>query len=115
MPTAPLRTCSYPNCGALVVRGRCAAHETGAWRGDSPAPPRIRGRKLQRLRDRLFSQQPLCVLCVAKGRTTLATIRDHIVPLAEGGMDDNTNVQAICKDCSDAKTAKESQRGRMKW
>jgi 5-methylcytosine-specific restriction endonuclease McrA len=34
------------------------------------------------------------------------------VPLAEGGPDAPTNVQALCQDCSDAKTEIESRRGR---
>jgi 5-methylcytosine-specific restriction protein A len=75
------------------------------------APPRIRGRRLQALRKRLFADSPLCVLCRAQGRISEATIRDHIVPLAEGGLDDDRNVQALCVDCSDAKTQREAERG----
>ena len=41
----------------------------------------------------------------------MATIRDHIVPLAEGGRDTDDNTQALCEACSDTKTAAESQRG----
>ena len=57
---------------------------------------------------------PLCVLCRALGRRTLATIRDHIIPLAEGGADDSTNQQGLCKDCSDIKTQTEALRGRQR-
>jgi len=64
------------------------------------------------MRNRLFNEQPLCVLCMKEGRTTVATIRDHIIPLAEGGPDDETNEQPLCQACSDAKTAVEAQRGR---
>jgi 5-methylcytosine-specific restriction protein A len=45
------------------------------------------------------------------GRARPATVRDHIVPLAEGGLDDDRNVQAICTPCSDAKTQREAERG----
>ena len=76
----------------------------------------MRGRKLQRLRNQLFDKQPLCVLCLLKGRTTVATIRDHVVPLAEGGLDDETNTQPICEECHELKTAEESKRGiRRGW
>lgn len=71
----------------------------------------MRGRKLQQARQRLFAEQPLCVLCLQQGRYALATIRDHIVPLAEGGVDDDTNVQGLCNDCSDTKTRQEAKRG----
>ena len=58
------------------------------------------------LRDVLFAKEPLCRTCGAA-----ATIRDHIIPIAEGGTDDSSNIQALCKDCSDAKTHQESKRG----
>jgi 5-methylcytosine-specific restriction protein A len=41
----------------------------------------------------------------------VATIRDHIVPLAEGGLDAESNIQALCQACSDAKTETEARRG----
>jgi 5-methylcytosine-specific restriction protein A len=63
------------------------------------------------MRARLFARQPWCVACLTVGRQTKATIRDHIVPLGEGGRDDETNEQALCRECSDVKTARESQRG----
>jgi len=66
------------------------------------------------MRAALFLQCPLCVLCLLKGITVPATIRDHIIPLAEGGVDDNSNCQAICQQCSDAKTRAESTRGQQR-
>jgi 5-methylcytosine-specific restriction protein A len=48
------------------------------------------------------------------GKRTLATIRDHIVPLAEGGQDTETNAQPLCQACSDTKTYAEAQRGRRR-
>jgi 5-methylcytosine-specific restriction protein A len=82
------------------------------WRTTSGSPrPRIRGRQLQRLRMRLFAAHPYCVLCPKRGTHNLATIRDHRIPLAEGGRDDATNEQPICADCNRIKTAEESARG----
>lgn len=81
------------------------------WTKVGPAPPRIRGRKLMQLRVRLFARQPWCVLCLQAGRFTRPTIRDHTIPLAEGGRDDETNDQAICADCHRLKTREESARG----
>jgi 5-methylcytosine-specific restriction protein A len=47
-----------------------------------------------------------------EGRRTLATIRDHIVPLAEGGAEGTEeNEQPLCRAHSDAKTAEEAKRG----
>jgi 5-methylcytosine-specific restriction enzyme A len=41
----------------------------------------------------------------------VATIRDHIVPLAEGGTDDDLNSQPLCAACHRRKTERESARG----
>lgn len=112
MPMAPLKPCPAPRCPNLVRSGRCPDHQVDTslgWRGDTQ---RIRGRRLQRLRRELFEREPLCRPCRNAGRTVLATIRDHIIPLAEGGTDDDTNIQPVCQDCSDVKTREEAMRGR---
>lgn len=64
------------------------------------------------MRANLFSRHPLCEPCEAAGRVTIATIRDHRIPLAEGGADDETNEQAICKACHTEKSLAEALRGR---
>lgn len=104
----PLRVCAQAGCPTLVPRGRCAEHDKGSWHSEQP---RIRGRRLQTLRAALFASEPLCRTCLIDGRTTPATIRDHVIPLAEGGTDTEDNVQPLCQDCSDIKTQAESMRG----
>lgn len=84
---------------------------SGQWTRTGPAIPRIRGRALQHLRAKLFARQPWCVLCLKAGRWTRPSIRDHTIPLAEGGRDDATNEQAICAECNRDKTREESARG----
>jgi len=55
----------------------------------------------------------LCVLCLAKVPPCyrVATIRDHTVPLEEGGRDDGTNAQPVCAECHAIKTEQERIRG----
>ena len=72
------------------------------------AGKRTRGRKLQRQRAALFANAPLCAECARHGRIAVATERDHIVPLADGGADDDENVQGLCSACHAAKTAREA-------
>lgn len=68
------------------------------------------------MRADLFKRKPLCEVCESEGRTTLATIRDHKTPLAEGGADDDTNEQSICEPCHALKTKAETARGvRRAW
>lgn len=55
--------------------------------------------------------QYLCQLCKQKGRITEATEMDHIVNVAEGGTDDECNLQSLCTPCHDAKSQAEARRG----
>ena len=111
MPTAALRVCS--TCQGRHGAGEhCPQKAGGRWQGVSPS--RIRGRRLQRERATLFSNEPFCRACKAAGRTMLAVIRDHIIPLTEGGLDVTENTQPLCQECSDIKTRAESMRGRLR-
>lgn len=117
MPSAPLRPCPIPGCPELIRSGRCVKHggpaDVHRWDTDRRPVERVRGRRLQALRAQLFTHEPLCRACAALGLVRAATIRDHIVPLFEGGDEDDTNIQPLCQTCSDAKTHVESLRGRQ--
>ena len=118
MPTAAPRPCSHPGCGVLVRdgSGRCAKHPKQSWAKKPTAAKRITGRKLQQLRKDLFEREPLCRPCYRKGVVTLATMRDHVVSVEEGGSDTDDNVQPICKPCHDVKSEAERARGvRRAW
>lgn len=115
MPKAAPRPCTYPGCAALVHGGRrCDKHPLPTWTKRADAPKRVTGRKLQRMREQLFQRQPLCVECERHGRVRLATQRDHIIPLAEGGRDDSSNEQGLCEACHEAKSLRERTRGRAR-
>jgi len=115
MPRSALHACAVPGCGALLEVGggaRCPQHAVPNWRAvHRDTPPRIRGTHLQRLRRQLFDRYPLCVVCEQQGRVSVAVIRDHVVPLGEGGTETEDNTQALCQSCSDAKTREEAKRG----
>ena len=49
--------------------------------------------------------QWLCQPCLSRGRPTPATEVDHIKPKAKGGTDASDNLQAICRDCHEAKSS----------
>lgn len=53
----------------------------------------------------------VCQPCKRADRVTLATEVDHVIPQAEGGTDQDTNLQAICEACHKTKTAAETARG----
>lgn len=116
MPSAAPKPCSQPGCGVLVRDGtsRCGKHQREAWAKKPTAPTRTTGRRLQAMRQALFTRQPLCVECEKAGRVTLATERDHIVPLTEGGEDTDENTQGLCRPCHDEKSLGERLRAQRR-
>lgn len=60
---------------------------------------RLRGRAGQRQRlRRLQRTAGLCELCRDGGTTREATVVDHVVPLALGGTDDDSNTRNLCAE-----------------
>lgn len=58
-------------------------------------------------RRRRLQAEPLCRDCKAKGRVTAATVPDHIVPLAQGGTDEDANIRCLCADCHRLRTGEQ--------
>lgn len=110
MPGAALQICAYPGCGRL----NCERHKRKPWQSRPDITKRITGRKLQALREQLFQEHPLCEECLRKTppRYSASAQRDHIIPLAEGGTEDPSNIQALCNECHEKKSQAESLRGR---
>lgn len=54
----------------------------------------------------------LCQPCLQEDRVMPAVAVDHILAKAEGGTDEEQNLQAICKRCHKLKTEMESKRAR---
>jgi len=73
---------------------------------------RIRGRKLQAIREAHFRLHPLCVRCVDLDARPLqpATELDHIVALCNGGRDVESNRQGLCPAHHLEKTAQDMGR-----
>lgn len=119
MPTAAPRPCTYACCGKLVLGGsRCEQHrrlDTNRF-GDRRRGSRHErgyGTAWDKQRKRILERDcGLCQPCKRRGWLTQATMVDHIVPKAEGGSDDDTNLQSICGDCHGEKTAAEAARAR---
>jgi 5-methylcytosine-specific restriction protein A len=101
MPTAALRPCRVCKVVGCTVHAK-----KGDFDHASPRP-RLRGRRLQRAREALFADDPFCAIC----RRRLASVRDHIRPVAEGGTEEPANIQGLCSTCNRIKTAQEAARG----
>lgn len=119
MPYAAPKPCAV--CGALVRDGtsRCEAHKVKpgsfADRRRGTSTERGYGAAWRRVRDRIMRRDGgvcRCAECKQLGRIREAHEVDHIVPKAQGGTDDDDNLQAINRECHKAKTAREAAEGR---
>lgn len=73
-----------------------------------PETPRMRGAKLQARNARLARRSPLCVECEREGYATPVEEWDHRIALEDGGADDESNLQGLCRRHHRAKSAREN-------
>lgn len=113
MPFAPKRPCKEHGCPALVDRGYCDRHQrvqrVRVERSRESSCKRGYDRTWRKQREVELAAEPLCRECLKHGRTTPATIRDHIIPHRGDPVlfRDPANRQSLCKSCHDIKTASE--------
>lgn len=125
MPVSAPRPCRHPGCGVLVRdgSGRCEKHKvregTFADGRRGSRHERGYGSAWDKRRERILRRDcGLCQECLRNGVVTsvgdkpYSAFCDHIVPKAEGGTDDDANLQTLCRSCHTAKTDREKLRGR---
>jgi len=110
VPWLSSHPCRYPGCGTLI-RGKpgfCEDHRSAARkRQDERRPSASRrgyGPDWRRRRAAFLDEHPFCMRPLGKGLTcsSEAVVVDHVVPLREGGADDESNWQSLCKSCHDS-------------
>ena len=120
MPNAPTHYC-LGGCGKRLPMGttycpECKKRMRAPDRRPSPGKRYGEdgyGRKWRDQRARKLRRNPLCEICEKEGRTTLATMVDHIIPVSEGGgMYDMDNLQSLCRLCHARKTAEDIKRAK---
>jgi 5-methylcytosine-specific restriction enzyme A len=102
MPTRALSPCTYPRCGQIIVKGRCARHKTKDDRRAMPAG-RGYGARWRRARRDYLLRHPFRAHCRSEDCTTAASVVDHVEPY-RGDMVkfwDVTNWQSLCAPCHD--------------
>ena len=115
MPKKPKRPCSYPGCGRLTDGQYCDEHRFSIDRQYNrylrdPDTNKRYGRAWKKLRARFLLLHPLCEQCKCEGRLTAAEEVHHLLPLANGGTNDDGNLMALCKSCHSRITIGSSNR-----
>lgn len=114
MPQRPLRPCPKVGCSTLIRNGcppdcNRPTHDPEAERRRLSANKRGYGAMWRKRRASALARQPLCVACKVKGRVTIAVDVDHRIPKAQGGTDAAENLQPLCRECHEEKTARENR------
>jgi 5-methylcytosine-specific restriction protein A len=78
-----------------------------AWSKES-ASSRGYGSAWRKLRNRIMQRDnELCQVCIKRNLLTKAREVDHILSKADGGTDDESNLQSICLACHSRKSIEE--------
>src|SRR3984893_17224723 len=100
------KICSQEGCSTLTYDGasRCPEHHrrNGKW-GPKVGTNRTATTAHKARRLRILRRDPMCQLGYA-GYTGTSTICDHVIPLAAGAPDTDSNCQGVCRSCSDIAT-----------
>ncbi|MBR4077293.1 MAG: HNH endonuclease [Oscillospiraceae bacterium] len=117
MPRKPKTPCRYPGCPALCEGRYCDQHQPiidhdyNTRHRDREASRFYSSDRWRKLRAAKLSRTPLCEECARQGKTTAATMVDHIQPIKQGGRAlDMDNLQSLCWSCHSAKSIKEGSR-----
>ena len=70
---------------------------------DKQRGQRTRGRRWMDMRHVVLVEEPVCMICGRKASTQV----DHKIAVTNGGTDERDNLQGICDECHDIKTAKD--------
>ncbi|GHV44273.1 HNH endonuclease [Clostridia bacterium] len=112
MPYKSRRYCSRSGCTTLIDAGQtyCAEHlrEYNQSRREVVAHYDRRWRNISAA---YLAKHPLCADCQKAGRLTPATETHHIIPVADGGSDNDANLMGLCKSCHSRRTMEANRHG----
>jgi len=113
VPRRAASPCRYPGC-IEIVRGvpYCEAHAREVSRRYEAGRPSAAARGYngtwRKLRAMVLARRPLCEDPMGRhgGEPVVAAEVHHLIPLNRGGTNDMGNLQALCKPCHGAITAR---------
>ena len=103
MPTKPAIMCRKPGCRGIVKDGRCSVCGPQAARIDGRPNSRQRGydSRWNKIAATHKACKPLCEVCEAEGRVTIATLSHHLKAVSNGGAVHvaQDELLAVCTSC----------------
>ncbi len=109
MPLRPQHPCAHPGCDTLV-RGvsKCEVHRKKDEQVRGTSTERGYDYKWMQKRKNYLAKNPWCSDPFGDhaGQKVRAMHVDHIERLVDGGADEESNYQGLCKHCHSKKTAK---------
>lgn len=100
------KSCAVPTCAGTTSTRYCHAHaflSSGASRIDrGTTTEQGYGTVWQKVRKHHLLEHPLCELCKQAGKVKAAREVHHIKPINQGGGNENSNLQSLCKSCHSA-------------
>lgn len=112
----PLKKCNHAGCRVLIPFNEryCDKHKIKTQHKNTTnefANQIHQSNKWKRLSKQYRLKNPLCEICLSKGKYVLADSVDHIKPLFLGGSPyDWNNLQSLCGKCHSEKNKKERQK-----
>lgn len=104
MPRMPKRPCAWPGCPNLSEQTYCEEHARAQRRATeaftrSPGNRARYGRAWRKRREAYARAHPFCERCFEEGRMTPLDEVHHILPVEEGGGDEDENLMSLCRSC----------------
>ena len=119
MPNKLLKSCNHQGCSQITQGTHCNAHRaerSSIAYGRSRQPTTQQGydNRWRKVRAQFLSAHPLCMHCQNEGKINPATEVHHIVRIVDGGENNFSNLQALCKPCHSRETRRHSKAIRVK-
>ena len=112
MASRPLRVCTHKACSNLVRGGgQCPAHARTPW-ANRPHWRERYGNAWPQTRKRILERDGNT--CQAKGCGKFGDTVDHKTPRFEGGTNDDSNLETLCRTCQQRKANEEANRARAR-
>lgn len=110
MPSRCWSACSSPGCSWVGPATRCPAHQRQRRAWDRPPSVERYGPGYTATRARVLREEKGCRICGSPAEPRV----DHVVPVAEGGTSDRSNLARLCRTHHDIKSEQERARGKAR-